>query len=58
MTLSPGVYASVYGNAIAWDGRKAVDLDVMEVVPADVINPNVFLHPLEDDDRDFLMMVR
>ena len=54
MNLKPGVYESDYGNAIAWDGRKAVDLDMMEEVPVDVIIPSRFIRPLEDEDRTFL----
>jgi hypothetical protein len=51
MNLKPGVYESEYGNAVAWDGRRAVDLDMMEVVPVEVITPGRFLRSLEGEDR-------
>ncbi len=54
MKLESGVYESEYGNAVAWDGRKAVDLDMMEEVPVDVIVPDSFIRPLEGEDRVFI----
>ncbi len=52
--LKSGVYNSVYGNAIAWDGRRAVDLDLMEEVPFDVIDSSQFERPLEEEDQHFI----
>ncbi len=46
-TLKPGVYDSVYGNAISWNGQNAYDLDMGEDVPFDVIIQSRFIRPLD-----------
>ena len=58
MKLRPGIYESEYGNAVAWDGRRAVDLDLMEEVPADVILNENFVRALEDEDRALMGGIR
>ena len=46
-TLAPGVYDSLYGNAISWDGQVAYDLDMGDVVDFDVIRKDKYLRPLD-----------
>lgn len=46
-TLPLGVYESGYGNAIAWDGYTAYDLDMGENVPFNVILKDRYIRPLD-----------
>lgn len=45
--LSPGIYESYYGNAVAWDGFTAYDLDMGEDVPFGVILKDRYIRPLD-----------
>ncbi len=46
-TLAPGVYDSLYGNAISWDGQVAFDLDMGEEVDFSVIIQTRFIRALD-----------
>lgn len=45
--MPEGIYESDYGNAVAWRGGKAYDLDMGESIPKESVNFKKFIRKLD-----------
>lgn len=49
--MPEGVYESDYGNAVAWRGGRAYDLDMGESIPKESVNFKKFIRKLDPSEE-------